>query len=45
MDDFRIEAVEGPMFENKPWYPAMRVVDFQIIGEIVQLPGTFRVYY
>ncbi|CAN0272345.1 unnamed protein product [Ascophyllum nodosum] len=36
-----IVAVEGPTFENKPSYPTLRVVDFQILGEIVRTSGTF----
>ncbi|CAN0345437.1 unnamed protein product, partial [Ascophyllum nodosum] len=43
IDDIEIVAVEGPTFENKPSYPTLRVVDFQILGEISKPSGTFDI--
>ena len=43
IEDIEIVAVEGPTFENKPSYPTLRVVDFQILGEISKPSGTFDV--
>lgn len=39
-----ITAVSGPTFANKPDYPALRVVDFQVVGELENNgPGYFKV--
>ena len=39
-----IIAVSGPTFDNKPKYPALRVVDFQVVGEPFDNgPGFFKV--
>ena len=43
IDDIEIVAVEGPTLENNPSYPTLRVVDFQILGEISKPSGTFDV--
>ncbi|CAM9220801.1 unnamed protein product [Pylaiella littoralis] len=32
--DLSIAAVTGPSFENFPDYPTLRVVDFQVVGEL-----------
>lgn len=41
---FTIVAVSGPTFANVPDYPALRVVDFQVVGERVDNgPGYFNV--
>lgn len=43
-DKFEIIAVSGPTFANKPEYPALRVVDFQLVGEPKDNgPGYFKV--
>lgn len=42
--DFDIIAVSGPTFDNFPNYPALRVVDFQVVGELPDSgPGFFNV--
>ncbi|CAM9855253.1 unnamed protein product [Ascophyllum nodosum] len=41
INEIEIVAVEGPTFGNRPSYPTLRVVDFQIIGEISKSSGTF----
>ena len=43
INEIEIVAVEGPTFGNRPSYPTLRVVDFQIIGEISKSSGTFDV--
>lgn len=35
-----ITAVEGPTIAN---YPALRVADFQLVGELIITPGVFNV--
>lgn len=42
---FRIEAVEGPTFADKPDYPTLRVIDFQVVGERNKSPGYFDVRF
>ncbi|CAM9212730.1 unnamed protein product, partial [Laminaria digitata] len=32
-NSFELIAISGPTFDNKPDYPALRVVDFQVVGE------------
>lgn len=39
-----ITAVSGPTFESQPDYPTLRVIDFQIVGEIKKDPGHFEVF-
>lgn len=40
---FSIIAVSGPTFANKPGYPTLRVVDLQVVGELVgNGPGYFK---
>lgn len=38
-----IAAVSGPTFTGKPFYPTLRVVDFQVVGELNKTPGYFEV--
>lgn len=38
-----ITAVEGPTFASDPDYPALRVADFQLLGELIETPGILRV--
>ncbi|CAN0147040.1 unnamed protein product, partial [Ectocarpus fasciculatus] len=38
-DRIEIVAVSGPTFANKPDYPALRVVDLQVVGEPSKEPG------
>ncbi|CAN0009638.1 unnamed protein product [Ectocarpus sp. 12 AP-2014] len=38
-----ITAVSGPTFESQPDDPTLRVIDFQIVGEIKKDPGHFEV--
>lgn len=38
-----ITAVDGPVFSNKPKYPKLRVVDLQVVGEVIHTPGVFKV--
>ena len=45
-DRVEINAISGPRFFNFPEYPALRVVDFQILGELEDNgPGFFQVRY
>ena len=40
----RLTAIKGPTFAHKPDYPALRVVDLQVLGErSVKGPGYFNV--
>lgn len=42
--DFDIIALSGPTFTNFPNYPALRVVDFQVVGQLpANTPGYFNV--
>lgn len=34
-----VVAVTGPTFDHIPDYPALRVVDFQVVGELRKEPG------
>ncbi|CAN0223077.1 unnamed protein product, partial [Pylaiella littoralis] len=34
VDDLEIMAGSGPTFEDYPDYPALRIVDFQVVGEL-----------
>lgn len=38
-----ITAVEGPTLTDFPDYPALRVADFQLVGEVIVNPGFFNV--
>lgn len=41
---FELIAVTGPRFANVPDYPALRVIDFQVVGErFDNSPGYFNV--
>ncbi|CAM9327321.1 unnamed protein product, partial [Hapterophycus canaliculatus] len=40
---FEIVAVSGPSFDHKPEYPTLRVVDFQVVGELIDYPGVINV--
>ncbi|CAM9500688.1 unnamed protein product [Scytosiphon promiscuus] len=40
---FEIVAISGPSFDNVPDYPTLRVVDFQVVGELIETPGLINV--
>lgn len=42
-DRIYITAVEGPTLVNFPDYPALRVADLQVVGEVIETPGYFNV--